>query len=117
VITIHVQVPVEYQYLQHLRIHAAGAIHYRDRSGKWHTKSAGNRTASGKPSADARAKHGIDKSGRFPIFDKQSAHAALKLRGHAKDKAERKKIIIRAGKYVPDAAKTARKVDKDAGKI
>ena len=68
------------------------------------------RTPSGAPSEAAREKHGTD-SGSFPIFDKKSALAALKLRGHAKSAEERKSIIRRAAKYAPEEAKAAYEAD------
>ncbi len=76
-----------------------------------------NRTPSGAPSAVARQKYGVNDQGDFPIFDKASAEAALKLRGKAKTKAERQLIIERAMKYAPDMAKQAYMADKKAGAI
>jgi hypothetical protein len=75
---------------------------------------AGNRTPSGEPSADARDKHAVLSDGRFPIFDKQSALAALKLRGRGTTRAERKKIVDAAAKYAPQEAKAARQEDLNA---
>lgn len=74
-----------------------------------------NRTKKGNVTAEARDKHG-DKEGRFPIFDKKSALAALKLRGHAKSADERASIINRAAKYAPEAARQAREADKNGKK-
>ena len=48
---------------------------------------------------------------KFPIFDKKSAEAAIDLRGHAPAK-DRAKIINKAAKYAPAAAKKAREADK-----
>jgi hypothetical protein len=72
-----------------------------------------NRTKKGNVTAAARKEHG-DKEGRFPIFDKKSAINALKLRGHARSAAERSRIIARAAKYAPEAARRAREADKNA---
>jgi len=71
-----------------------------------------DRTAKGNVTQDARDDHATLSDGRFPIFDKKSALAALKLRGHGITDAERKKIINKAAKYAPAAAKKARKADK-----
>ena len=76
---------------------------------------AANRTAKGNVTAKARERHG-DAQGRFPIFDKKSAEAAIRLRGHASSAAERASIIRRAAKYAPEAAKRAREADKKKGK-
>jgi hypothetical protein len=75
-----------------------------------------NRTSKGNVTAEAREKHG-DEKGRFPIFDTRSALSALKLRGHANSKAERRSIINRARKYAPKAASEAYQKDKAAGLI
>lgn len=81
-----------------------------------------NRTESGGPSAEARQQYGMRDSsgqstGRFPIFDQKSALAALKLRGKAKDRKERRKIIMRAMEYAPDQAKAAMMQDKKDGMV
>jgi hypothetical protein len=73
---------------------------------------ADNRTAGGSPSADARDKHAVLSGGRFPIFDKKSALAALKLRGRAKTPEERAKIIRAAAKFAPAEAAAAKKADE-----
>ena len=70
-----------------------------------------NRTKAGNVTATAREAHG-DKAGRFPIFDRKSALAAIKLRGHANSAAERASIIRRAAKFAPEAAARARAADK-----
>lgn len=70
-----------------------------------------NRTKKGNVTATARKAHG-DTKGRFPIFDKKSAESAIKLRGHANGVAERARIISRAAKYAPEAAKRARETDR-----
>ena len=75
-----------------------------------------NRTAKGNVTQDARDDHATLSDGRFPIFDKKSALAALKLRGHGTTAAERKKIIDKAAKYAPEAAEKAREVEKDEKK-
>jgi hypothetical protein len=69
------------------------------------------RTKSGGVSAAARRKHGVGKGKRFPVFDRKSAMSAIKLRGHAKSRSERSRIISRAAKFAPAAAAKARKVD------
>ena len=74
------------------------------------------RTPSGGPSEAAREEYG-NKRGAFPIFDRQSAESALRLRGKAKSKAERKNIIVRARKYMPEMAKAAWEMDSKAGVI
>ena len=71
-----------------------------------------DRTAKGNVTQAARDDHATLSDGRFPIFDKKSALAALKLRGHGTTDAERKKIINKAAKYAPAAAKKAREADK-----
>jgi hypothetical protein len=68
------------------------------------------RTAAGNVTADARKKHATLEGGRFPIFDKQSAISALKLRGHAG--GDRGKVIAKAARYAPEAAKKARQTDR-----
>lgn len=73
-------------------------------------KSRGNRTRKGTVTAKARKRYG-GKKGRFPIFDGRSARSAIRLRGHAKTKAERRSVINRARKYAPGAAAKAAKAD------
>lgn len=73
------------------------------------------RTKAGTVTAKAREEHG-NARGAFPIFDKQSADAALKLRGHAKTEEERKDVVRRAAKYDKPAAKRASQVDKPTKK-
>ena len=63
----------------------------------------------------AREKYATVGDDGFPIFDKKSAEAAIKLRGHA-SQADQKKIINKAAKYAPEAAKKAREVEKDEKK-
>jgi hypothetical protein len=75
-----------------------------------------NRTAEGNVTQDARDDHATLSDGRFPIFDRKSALAALKLRGHGTTDAERKKIINKAAQYAPEAAKEAREADKKDNK-
>ena len=50
---------------------------------------------------------------RFPVADKRSALAALRLRGHTKNPKERKRVIAAAARYAPAAAKAAREADKE----
>ena len=76
-------------------------------------EDASDRTPSGAPSEEARDDHAVLSGGRFPIFDKKSAEAAIKLRGHNTTSAERAKIINAAAKYAPEAAKKAREEDKE----
>lgn len=64
-----------------------------------------------KVTAEDRKKHATLSGGRFPIKNKAQAMSALKLRGHTKSTAERKKVINRAAKFVPGAAAKARKAD------
>jgi len=69
------------------------------------------RTAKGNITQATRKKHATVGKDKFPIFDKKSAEAAIDLRGHA-PKADRAKIINKAAKYAPAAAKKAREADK-----
>ena len=71
-----------------------------------------NRTPKGNVTQATREKPATLSDDRFPIFDKESALAALKLRGHDTTAAERKKIINKAAEYAPEAAKKAREEDK-----
>jgi hypothetical protein len=70
-----------------------------------------DRTAKGNITQDTREKNATVGKDKFPIFDKESAESAIKLRGHA-SKANQKKIINKAAKYAPEAAKKAREADK-----
>jgi len=65
--------------------------------------------------AEDREKHATLSEGRFPIKNASQARSALKLRGHTKNKAERRAVIRRAAKFLPDAAKAALESDKKAG--
>ena len=80
------------------------------------------RTKSGGVTAAARKKYGSSKSspnktGSFPVFDRQSAMSAIKLRGHAKSK---KAVLNKVSRYasshhdatVKAAVAEARKKDK-----
>ena len=78
--------------------------------------AAPKRTPSGSPSAATRRQYG-NSAGAFPIFDAKSAKSALDLRGKAKNKADRRDIIRRAMKYLPDEAKAAFMEDHKAGAI
>jgi hypothetical protein len=70
------------------------------------------RTKKGNVTAEARAEYGTVED-RFPIFDKRSALSALKLRGHGNlSKQERARVINKAAKFVPEAARAAREVDQ-----
>tara|TARA_B100001123_G_scaffold74689_4_gene84272 strand:+ start:3044 stop:3520 length:477 start_codon:yes stop_codon:yes gene_type:complete len=70
-----------------------------------------NRTAKGNVTQAAREKYATVGDDGFPIFDKKSAKAAIDLRGHAPE-ADRSKIINKAAKRAPEAAKKAREADK-----
>lgn len=70
-----------------------------------------------KVTAEDREKHSATGDGRFPIATKQQAISALRLRGHAKNKAERRAIIRRAAKFVPAMAKAALESDKEKGLV
>lgn len=72
------------------------------------------RTDSGEPSVEDRKKYAVLDDGRFPIWDKDSAIAALKLRGRGTTKVERKKIVDAAAKFAPAEAKQARMDDINA---
>lgn len=65
-----------------------------------------------KVTKEDREKYATLSDGRFPIKNKAQAKSALKLRGHAKNKKERTKIINRAAKFLPKEAEKARKKDK-----
>ena len=79
------------------------------------------RTPKGNITATSRKKHGSRgkgvKKGSFPIGDKVSANSALRLRGHARTKAQRRNIITRARKYLPEKASKAWKQDSKDNKI
>lgn len=64
-----------------------------------------------------RKEHSATGDGRFPIATRQQAISALKLRGHAKNKAERRAIIRRAAKFVPEQARAALEADKKSGAL
>jgi hypothetical protein len=70
-----------------------------------------------KVTAEDRQKHSATGDGRFPIATKQQAISALRLRGHAHGKAERRAIIRRASKFVPAMAAECLKKDKAAGLV
>lgn len=70
-----------------------------------------------KVTAQDREKHSATGDGRFPIANRAQAASALRLRGHARNKAERRSIIRRAAKFLPSAAKSAWDKDKAAGLI
>lgn len=72
------------------------------------------RTAKGNVKVSQRKKSATLSGGRFPIFDKRSALAALHLIGHANSREEKLRIIARAAKFAPDAAKASReRLSKD----
>jgi hypothetical protein len=70
-----------------------------------------------KVTAEDREKHSATGGGRFPVATKQQAISAIKLRGHAKNKAERRAILRKAAKFVPDMAKKAADADREKGLI
>ena len=74
------------------------------------------RTKAGNVKESARDKHATLSGGRFPIWDKRSAVAALRLRGHGTTESERKRIIQRAAKYAPQAAQAAAQADSRSKK-
>ena len=69
------------------------------------------RSAKGNITQKSREKHATVGKDKFPICDKKSAESAIKLRGHASD-ADQERIINKAAKYAPAAAKKAREVEK-----
>ena len=75
-------------------------------------KVATRRTAKGNIPETLRDKTATISRDRFPIFDEKSAMSALRLRGRGTTEEERKKIIRKAAKFAPDAAKKARAADK-----
>ena len=77
------------------------------------------RTPSGGPSQAAREKYGVVGED-YPIFDQQSADSALRLRGKHKPpltKAQRRSLIRRAAKFMPEMAKAAFELDTKNGDI
>jgi hypothetical protein len=70
-----------------------------------------------KVTKEDRAEHSATGDGRFPIATRAQAASALKLRGHAKNKAERRAIIRRAAKFLPEAARNALEEDKKKGLV
>ena len=70
-----------------------------------------------KVTSEDRKEHATLSGGRFPVKNKAQAVSALKLRGHAKTKEERRAIIRRCSKYIPEMAKRAWEDDKEAGLI
>ncbi len=70
-----------------------------------------------KVTAEDRKKYSATGDGRFPIKNAAQARSALKLRGHAKNKEERRAIIRKAAKFLPEFAKQCWEEDKKAGLI
>ncbi|MEM4217466.1 MAG: hypothetical protein QXZ09_05545 [Candidatus Methanomethylicaceae archaeon] len=70
-----------------------------------------------KVTAEDRRKYSATGDGRFPIKNKAQARSALRLRGHARNAQERRKIIRRAAKFLPEMARRAWESDRKAGKI
>lgn len=75
-------------------------------------ESTAKRTSKGNITQSTREKYATVGKDKFPIFDKESAEAAIDLRGHASE-SERARIINKAAKYAPEAAKKAREADKE----
>lgn len=70
-----------------------------------------------KVTEEDREKHSATDDGRFPIKNASQARSALRLRGQNTDKAQRRSIIRRAAKFLPEAAKKAWEEDKKSGAI
>jgi hypothetical protein len=70
-----------------------------------------------KVTAEDREKHAALSGGRFPVANAAQARSALKLRGHTKSKAERRAVIRKCAKFLPEAAHQAMMEDKKAGLI
>lgn len=68
------------------------------------------RAKSGSVAAVAHRNYGKQKK-RFHIFDRQSALAALRLRGKTGSARERQGVISQAMRFIPLAAKNAVKED------
>lgn len=64
-----------------------------------------------------RKEHATLSGGRFPVKNKAQARSALRLRGHTKSKSERRSVIRRAAKFLPQQAKQAYEKDKAKGLI
>ena len=90
----------------------AVAISYGKAAQKKRKNSKKKRTAKGNITAATRDKTATLSDDRFPIFDAKSASSALKLRGHGTTPEERAKIIRKAAKYLPEAAKKAKEEDR-----
>jgi len=70
-----------------------------------------------KVTAEDREKHSATGDGRFPIKNASQARSAIRLRGHAKSKGERRAILRRAAKYLPEMARKAMEEDRSKGLI
>lgn len=70
-----------------------------------------------KVTQEDREKSSATGDGRFPVATKAQAISALKLRGHAKSKEERRAIIRKAAKFVPEMARKALEADKASGAL
>lgn len=88
----------------------AGGIDHHHLIADHHEHAA--RTASGNFTSEARHESATLSDDRFPIDNKQSADAALHLRGHGTTPEERSEIIRHAAEYDPVAASKAREADK-----
>lgn len=77
------------------------------------------RSAAGTVTEEARDRFGIGKTGKFPVFDRQSALAAIRLRHHSSD-VSAKVVLDKVARWarenedtvVLEAVKRARQVDK-----
>ncbi len=70
-----------------------------------------------KVTAEDRREHSATDDGRFPITNRAQAASALKLRGHNTTKEQRRSIIRRAAKFLPQQAKKAWEEDTAQGLI
>lgn len=70
-----------------------------------------------KVTAEDRREHSATGDGRFPIKNASQARSAIRLRGHAKNKAERRAILRRAARYLPKMAREAMEADREKGLI
>lgn len=69
---------------------------------------AGYRTPSGAPTAEARLKFSVFNDGSYPVWDRQSAESAIRLRGRLSPEKMRK-LLRACVKYAPEMARQAMK--------
>ena len=74
-------------------------------------KGMQKRTPGGSVKEDVRELTATLPGDKYPIFNRRSALAALKLRGHADSKKQRLAIIARAAQFAPTEARAARSED------